>query len=217
MTSLAPELRGPAAVRAGVAGFLRAALPVHLEACRGAWGLSEAQLPAPVSNPTEDPLLGPDAYFARPIDTIDRWPMVSVTHGRATRARARGSVDFNDDGDPVTTTVYPMRVYSWVRAVGRDEVIDMRDNFIAAVQVALASHVDLGTNGWLRLDPRSLAVDFSEVDKVKGERWVAGAYVGFDLSATETLTDRLALPEGYPRDTVSGVNASGTPLPPPTQ
>lgn len=207
--TLAPELRGPAAVRAGVTDFLRAYLPLHIAACRSAWGLSADALPLPVSNP-EDPR--EDAYFAHAITEIDRWPMVAVTHGRRTQPRLRGTVDFDEMGNPVTSAAYPMRVYSWVRTSGREAVSDMRDNFLAALQVTLASHVDLGTD-WLRLDPRTLTFDFSDLDKVSGDRWVAGSYVGFDLSATETLTDRLALPEGYPRDTVSGVNASGTPLP----
>lgn len=207
--TLAPELRGPVAMRSAITDCLRAWLPVHLEACRSAWGLTADQLPAPKSVP-DDPR--EDAYFNRPIDNIDRWPMLSVTHGtRSQRRTPRGSVDFEEDGSLVSRGVYPIRVYSWVKAAGRDDTLAMRDNFITALHLTLASHMNLETR-WLDIDPSSFTQDYSDIDKVTGDRFVAGAYVGFDLAATETLTDRLTLPGGQPRDTVSVVNATGHPL-----
>lgn len=209
--TLAPEIRGPRGIRHAVTTYLRDRLPAHIGACRQAWELTDDELPIPVSR-SDDPRV--DAYFARPVDVIDRWPMLSVTNGPRTQLRSpRGSVDFEEDGSLVTMGTYPMRVYCWVRAEGRDETIDMRDDFATALQIAVHADLTLASR-WLAVEPSSIRLDFSDVEKVKGERWVAGAYVGFDLAATETLTDRLTLPGQQPRDTVSGVNASGTPLPP---
>lgn len=204
----AAELIGPAGVRNDIVAFLRVWYPQHVLACRAAWGLTKAQLPVPVSKPTEP---REDAYLPREPAALDRWPMIAVTTGRRTTARGRG--DISDDGDPIYESTYPVRVWSWVRTEGANATQDMRDYMASALMVTLVSHVNLGTNGRLRLTPTTMVTDFSAVEKVNGERFVAGSYVGFDVSATETLTDRLAHPQQQPRDTVSDVTVTATVLP----
>lgn len=199
------ELRGPAGIRTALAGFYRQWLPVHAPACREAWGLTDAQLPVPASVP-DDPRA--DGYFDRQPPALDRWPLLAVTSGR----RSHSETDRGDDGSPIYRALYPIRVYVWVRAGGMDPTQLMRDNLGSAVAVTTLAHTNLGTAGALALEPSSLAVDFSDVSPVKGDRFVAGAYVGFNVHATETLTDRLALPGQQPRDTVSGVTVTGIPL-----
>lgn len=211
MTSspLETEMRGPAGVREDVRDFLRELLPPHLEACRAAWGRSEAELPLPVSEP-DDPRK--DAYFAVEPAAIDRWPMIAVTTGRYTQ---RGQVDFSIDGDPQYDGTYPVRVYSWVRAAGFEACQRMRDDFGTALRVAFMAHTRLAVpSGQFTVIPSSVVIDFSDITPVRGDRFVAGSYVGFDLRVLETLTDRLALPGQQPRDTVSGVTASAGLLPP---
>lgn len=208
MPTLSYEMRGPRGIRHSLSEFLRLELPRRIVACREAWALEDEQLPLPVSAPN-DPRT--DAYFEREPKAVDRWPLVAVTSGRRTQ---RG-VDFDDDGAPIYRATYPARVYSWVRDEGFDRTQDMRDDLATAIQIALLSHVDLHSVGSrLQLVPSSLVVDFSDVVAVKGDRFVAGSYVGLDVHATETLTDRLALPGEQPRDTVSGVDVSGAQLPP---
>lgn len=201
------EMRGPAGVRAQITGFLRANLAAHLVAAREAWGLEEAALPLPVNEPTEPKR---DAYFDREPTALDRWPMVAVTSGRV----AQRATDFATDFDEVYRSSCPIRVYSWVNAAGRDDAQVMRDNFATAIRVALLSNVMLGTSGDLLLAPSSLVIDFSDVSKVKGDRFVAGSYVGFDATFDETLTYRLAHPGAPPRDTVSTVTVVPSVLPP---
>lgn len=200
------ELRGPRGVRAAVVAFYRDYLPLHAAACRAAWGLTDADLPVPVSDPS-DPRK--DAYFAGDPTGIDRWPMLTVNTGR----RSQRTVDHTDDGDPEYRSVYPVRVFTWVKAEGRDAAQNMRDDLATAVQITLLSHLNLGGDGHLAVVPTSVVTDFSRVEPVKGDRFVAGSFVGFDLQVVETLTDRLALPGQQPRDTVSGVTATGIPLP----
>lgn len=194
-------MRGPRGVRHAVTGFLRAELGRRIEACREAWDLLDHELPAPVSAP-DDPAR--DAFLEREPAAIDRWPLIAVTSGRRTQ---RG-VDLADDGDPQFRATYPLRVYSWVRSEGWDATQDLRDDLATAVQVTVLSDLRLGTD-WLVAAPSTLVMDFSSVQKVKGDRFVAGAYVGFDVHAVETLTDRLALAGGAVRDTVARVGASG--------
>lgn len=204
------EMRGPAGIRSSVTEFLRLELPRRIVACRAAWGLDASRLPLPVSDP-EDPRR--DAYLDREPAAIDRWPLIAVTSGR----RAQRGVDSDPvDGSPIYRATYPVRVYSWVRDAGFDATQDQRDNLATAVQIAVLSHVHLRSPGRrLSVNPSTLVVDFSAVTPVKGERFVAGSYVGFDLHAVETLTDRLALPGEQPRDTVSSVEVTGVPLPHP--
>lgn len=198
-SDLAYEMRGPRALRVAVAGFLITFLPAHLGAARDAWGLSAVQLPTP-----EDGAILPFVP-----DDLDRAPLVAVNSGRMTQ---RG-IDF-DGSDPVYRSTYPVRVYAWVKAEGNREVQDMRDDFATVVRACILSHLNLGTGGWLVAVPSSLVMDFSDVTRVKGERHVAGAYVGFEVLATETLSDRLAAPGALPRDTVASVNVTGVIVPP---
>lgn len=201
------EMRGPAGVRAQITGFLRTNLAGHLVAAREAWGLDAAALPLPVNEPTEPKR---DAYFDREPSALDRWPMVAVTSGRV----AQRAVDFASDFSEVFSSSCPIRVYSWVNAEGRDDAQVMRDNFATAVRVAVLADPKFGTSGDLLLTPSTLVIDFSDVSKVKGDRFVAGSYVGFDVTFAETLTYRLAHPGAPPRDTVSTVTAVSSVLPP---
>lgn len=202
------EMRGPDGVREFVTDFLRAVLPSHLQACREAWGLSESALPEPVSNPRDR---RKDAYFPLEPPAIDRWPMLAVTSGRYTQG---GTIDYSIDGDPVFKGTYPIRVYSWVRAGGHLACQRMRDNFGTALRICFMAHTNLADpSGQFTVIPRSTVLDFSDITEVKGERFVGGSYVGFDLQVLETLTDRLALPGEQPRDTVSGVTAIAHPVP----
>lgn len=200
------ELRGPAGIRTALADFYREWLPQHAPACRAAWGLSDAELPVPASVPEDRRR---DAYLDRSPAALDRWPVLAVNSGR----RSHTESDRADDGSPIYVATYPIRIYSWVRAGGQEATALMRDNLASAVAVTTLAHAALGTAGALALDHGSLVLDFSDVSAVKGDRFVAGSYVGFNVRATETLTDRLAVPAQQPRDTVSGVNVLGVPLP----
>jgi len=198
------EMRGVRGVRLAIAAYLRSELPGHIEAAQLAWGLTAEELPVPVasSDPRED------AYFAREVEALDRWPLIAVASGRLT---SRPS-DFTDDFDEVYRSVLPVRVFAWSRAEGRAQVQDMRDDFANVVRACLLADPQLGTAGDLLLSPETMVIDPSRPDKVKGERWIAGAYIGFDVVVGETLTDRLAHPGQQPRDTVSTVTASAATL-----
>lgn len=194
------EMRGTRGARLVIAGYLRARLPAHVEAYRAAYDLTAEELPVPVSS--SDPK--EDAFYAREVEVLDRWPLIAVGSGRL----AQTASDFTDDFDEVFRSTLPVRVFGWVRADGRAEVQDMRDDFATAMRACLLADPQLGTNGDVMLSPGTMVVDPSRPDKVKGDRWVAGVFVGFDVVIGETLTDRLAHPGEQPRDTVSTVTAS---------
>lgn len=210
MPTAVPDLRsemgGPLRVRHQLLAFYRAYFPMHLAAYTEAWGLDPEVMAPPVSKPGEP---RDDAYMPREPDVIDRWPLLAITTARATTG---GERDFDDDGNPQYRVTYPVRVYTWVKAEGHGATQDLRDDYSTAVRITTLSHTALGSAGELQLVPSTVLTDFSAVSAVKGERFVAGSYVGFNVVATETLTDRLALPGGQPRDTVIGVNAQTSPL-----
>lgn len=203
MTSVNPlEVRGPNGIRTAITDYLRMVLPPHVEACREAWGLTEEQLPLPVDD-RSDPKK--DAYFDREPPAIDRWPMLAVVSGRLTGRAADHDLDA---GETIYRSVCPVRAYVWVKAEGPDETLRMRDDLATAVRIAVLSQQSLGTaQGRLTLVPSTVLTDFSDIVAVKGERFVAGAFVGFDVIVLETLTERLALPGRGERDTVAGVSA----------
>lgn len=203
------EMGGPLRVRHQLTAFYRALFPQHLAAYTEAWGLDPEVMVAPASTPG-DPRT--DAYLPREPDLVDRWPLLAVTTGRAVQG---GERDFDADGNPQYRVTYPVRVYTWVKAEGFGATQDLRDDYGTVARITALSHNDLGTAGALQLVPSTVLTDFSAVAGVKGDRFVAGSYVGFNVIALETLTDRLALPGGPPRDTVIGVNAVTSPLPTP--
>lgn len=196
------ELRGPAGVRHDVLDFLRAWLPAHAAACVAAWGLEASDLPLPVDRPDD---LREHGWMAHEPAAIDRWPLVAVTTGR----RTQRTIDWTEDGQQQYSSSYPVRIYSWVRAEGWDATQDQRDNLATAVQVTVLAHPDLESADRLRVNLASLLTDFSDVVSVKGDRFVAAAYVGFELHVTETLTDRLAMPGEQPRAAATPVTVQG--------
>lgn len=200
MPDLSTEMRGPIAVRHTITEYLRSCLDGHVAALAGVLGLP---VPEMIASAPGEPRT--DGYFAREPGAIDRWPMLSVTSGRMV---GRGAVDVDDDGSETFRSTYPIRVYTWVKAVGFDDAQDLRDVYGTAVRIAVLARPGLDTNGRVQANPSTLVTDFSSVKAVNGDRHVAGSYVGFDVTAIETLTDRLAYPLQQPRDTVSGVNAT---------
>lgn len=204
-----PELRGPDGVRHAIADFLREWVPRHAAAAETAWGLEPGAIGVPVSAP-DDPRA--DAYMPRELRAIDRWPVISVTSGRFRQTETDRDLD---SADVILTGVYPIRVFSWVKDEGFDATADLRDNLATVIRVAVLSHLHLDSPGdSLLVVPSTVVVDQSTVEAVKGDRFVAGSFVAFDVQATETLTDRLTMPGAPPRDTVAVVTTDGAVLPP---
>ena len=203
---LGPELRGAVGVRRDVAEFYREWLPKHAGGCSQAWGVP---VEVPVSRPDDKRA---DAYFDRDPAALDRWPLLSVSTGRRTLTEQDRALD----GEPVITSTYPVRVFTWVRNSGWDATQDARDNLAAAVQITTLAHRSMESDH-LHVVASTLVVDVSNVEAVTGDRFVAGSFVGFDLRVVETLTDRLTLPTMPGQDrvgTVDSVSVSGRVLPP---
>lgn len=169
-----PADRGASRARALVASFLQAYLPPHLVELREAWELEE-----------EEDLETPALFLSREPDVLDRYPTVAVSSTRRLRTQR---VEVLDGGVIEYLVTYSMRVHLWVRAQERGPTIQRRDDLAAAISLLLLDRQTLRVAGDVALvDEDSLYEEYSEVAHVNGDRFVAGAFVGFDLRLTELV------------------------------
>jgi len=139
--------------------------------------LSSSQLPEPRKYLSYEP-------FA-----LDAWPTL------ITLAISTGNIERTDyavDADPIFRVTYQMRTYVWVRDSGGQIVTDQRDNLVAVVREALMdgpslSAYDSSVPCYPKIDESSIREEFSDLTLIKGERLLAGAFVGYDLSLEERV------------------------------
>jgi hypothetical protein len=101
-------------------------------------------------------------------------------------------------GDPLYRVSYSMRTYIWAKTEGSEEVTLMRDRLSTVVRSALLDSpcmkglsepvVDV------MLDESTMREEFSDLTLIKGDRVLAGAYIGYDLYLNE-LVYRLPIGE----------------------
>jgi hypothetical protein len=166
---VASTTRGVGAAKRLVAGYLAAELPAYLADLRIAWGRDAETLPDPV------------AYLHNEPKTLDRWPLVAVAGADRTTRRSEQS--------PRVVTydaTYQLRAFVWVNERGWDQAIDVRDDLTAAVATFLMDRVRVGSDGAAVVQD-GLTESYSDVQPVKGDRHVAGAYIGFQLKVSEAI------------------------------
>lgn len=169
--------RGVGVAKRAVAAFLQAQLPAHLAALRTEWGVDIADLPDFIDHHHNQPL------------ALDQYPVLAIS---ATGLTAMDHVEYQPGNNGITElrfwSRYDLRVFTWVKEEGWDRVIDVRDDLTAAVRTLLVDRPTLGsaTETYLvNLD--TIAEEYSEVQKVKGERYVAGSIIGFELRVAEAV------------------------------
>lgn len=165
----APLTRGPRAVHDQLIGFLQARLPIALAVARQAWGLDPVDLPDPVRYL---------AYESVAID--DRVPIVSVAVGRSL-----GYARTDAEGDYQVR--YICTVYGWLKADDYDPPQQMRDDFASVLASVFLATPSLGAPGRFRFEETTLEVNYSDAAKVKGDRWLAGVSLTFQVQHSEQL------------------------------
>lgn len=169
---------GPAKAKNYMNDFLSYDMPPRLIKYRNEWGLDDFRLPDIAQFLTYEPL------------AMDTWPAI-ITVAISTKSFDRES--FTPGNDPTFRVVYGMRTYVWVRAQGSEEATFMRDNLTTVLRSALLDYPSLRS-----IDPEetfqavmnesTLTEEFSDLTLLKGDRLLAGAYLAYDLSMTETVT-----------------------------
>lgn len=162
-----------------VTEYLAADLPSRLISFRNEWNYDDKKLPTPEKFLSFEPV------------ALDHWPTI-ITLVTGTQGVQR--IDFDEiTSDPVYRVEYGMRTYIWVRHEHPEDTTEVRDNLTTVVRDALIDHpalrsVERGEHCDPYIDEGTIREEFSELTHVKGQRFLAGAYVGYNLMVNETVT-----------------------------
>lgn len=160
-----------------VSNYLEMDIPLRCNRYRNGWNLSNAQLPNPEKFYTFEPL------------ALDAWPTI-ITVVISTSSFNRESYD---GFDPLYRVVYQMRTYVWCRGLGSEEATIARDRLTTVVRSALLDYpclqaTDSRQTFQAMIDESSLREEFSDTTLLKGDRVMAGSYLGYELSINEIVT-----------------------------
>lgn len=158
-----------------VTNYLKIDIPVRLVKYRNGWNLSDSDLPNPAEYLTYEPLV------------LDAWPTI-ITVAISTRSFERHG--YASGLDPIYKANYSMRTYVWCKTDGSQATTDMRDRLTTVVRSALLDYPCLqreGAERQARIEETSVVEEFSDLTLLKGDRVLAGAYIGYELSIDEVI------------------------------
>lgn len=156
--------------------YLAQDIPQRIIRYRNAWNLDSNDLPTPVRYITHEP-------FA-----LDDWPTI-ITVAISTKRFDRNN--YVGNYDPMYVVTYAMRTYIWVKTEGAEQATLMRDQLTTVVRSALLDHPCLSryaAGRQSKLLEETLSEEFSELTLLKGDRVMAGAYLGYDIELEEVIT-----------------------------
>jgi hypothetical protein len=172
-------MHGPHFAKKYVNDYLRVDIPVRIIDYRNGWNLDDQTLPTPEEFITHEPL------------AIDAWPTV-ITIAISTNELSR--IGF-DGPDPLYRIRYAMRTYVWVRTEWAEEVTLMRDRLTTVIRSALLDYpclkaFDKRDSFKVIIDESSIREEFSDITLLKGDRMMAGAYIGYNIEMDEVVSRR---------------------------
>jgi len=170
-------MQGPQFAKKYVTDYLQRDIPNRLTRYRNGWGVDDYTLPNPELYLTYEPI------------ALDHWPTV-ITVVISTNSFDRAG--FIDGGNPIYRVNYSMRTYVWVKTEGSEEVTIMRDRLTTVLRSALLDYPNLqscDTSGDANpeMNESTLREEYSDLTLIKGDRVLAGAYLGYDLSLNEVV------------------------------
>jgi len=172
-------MQGAHIAKSVVTDYLESDLPVRLVSFRNHWNVDDEDLPDPLAYKTFEPL------------AIDVWPII-YTVVVSTNSFNRDGYDLL--GNPEYRTEYTMRTYVWAKDQNPEECTLKRDRLSTVIRSALLDHPSLNAADTLGCEPLiqedTLREEFSDLTLIKGERVMAGAYCGYSMAITETITRR---------------------------
>lgn len=174
-----PLMHGAHFAKKYVTDYLSYDIPIRLVDYRNGWQVDDERLPTPEQFISYEPL------------AIDGWPTV-ITVVISTRQFSRlGMVG----PDPLYRVAYNMRTYVWVRAEGNEEVTLMRDRLTTVIRSALIDRpcvnaYDERVSFKAAIDENSMSEEFSDITLLKGDRMMAGAYLGYTMEIDEIVSRR---------------------------
>lgn len=152
-------------------------IPSRLIKYRNAWNLDDENLP------------DPEKYLVYEPIAIDRWPTlitVAISMNSITRA------DLTPTMNPMYHVEYAMRTYIWVKDDDSEQCTAKRDRLTTVVRSAILDDPCLNlyaqpNNLQAYIDESNLVEEYSDLTQLKGERMMAGAYLGYNLRVTEVV------------------------------
>jgi len=166
---------GPQLLKNFVNEYLKVEIPKRLIKYRNYWDVSNDELPDPAEFLDYEPA------------TMDSWPTIITV---ALSGRGFTRVGHMRYGDPEYQVSYNMRTYAWARTEGGRSVTVMRDILIVVIRSALMDHPCLKRRNPQReamIEESSITEEYSEITLLKGDRYLAGAYVGYELRIEEPI------------------------------
>lgn len=167
-------VRGPQLVREQVMALYKARFPDALAVARVEWGLTAAELPVPLQySPHEAPVL----------DTL---PLLTLGVGKASKYK-RVDIAPEPGVDVEYQVTYQCRLFAWLKRLERDATAESRDDYATVLTAVLLANQGLDASHRFRLEESTVVASYSDIQKVRGDRHVAGCSVTFDLIHTETV------------------------------
>ena len=169
-------MQGPHKAKEFVNLYLESDLPDRLVKYRNAWNLDDEELPEPKK------------YLAYEPVAIDAWPTLITV---AISMDGLERTDYTRLFDPRFSVNYTMRTYIWVKDDQSDLATLKRDRLTAVLRSAILDGPSLNQCGdteglEVMIDESSIREEYSELTLIKGERVMAGAYLGYTVTIVET-------------------------------
>jgi len=170
-------MQGPHKAKYFVNSYLESDLPGRLVKYRNSWNLDDEELPEPLK------------YLAHEPIAIDHWPTL-ITVAIAMNGLERN--DYTSVFDPQFFFNYTMRTYIWVKDDDSELCTLKRDRLTTVLRSALLDAPSLeqcGASDHLEvmIDESSIREEYSDLTLIKGERVMAGSYLGYTLRINEVL------------------------------
>lgn len=157
--------------------YLSTDFPSRVTKYRTGWNLDDRELPSPELYLTYEPI------------ALDHWPTL-ITVAISTNSFER--LMMGPEGDPMYRVNYNMRTYVWAKTDGSEQVTLMRDRLTTVLRSAILDRPSLNRHDTnfgcdVRIDESTLTEEFSDLTLIKGDRVLAGAYLGYTLSINEII------------------------------
>lgn len=169
-------MHGPHSAKAFVTNYLRDDLPNRLVSYRNGWNLDDITLPTPAQYLNYEPV------------GLDEWPSI-ITAAMSMTGMERAEFDRNN---PTYRVTYNMRTYVWVKTEFPELATLMRDRLTTVVRSALLDYpclraADPRNTFQVMIDEGSIREEYSDLTLLKGDRVLAGSYVGYELTMNEIV------------------------------
>lgn len=170
-------MHGAQFAKAYVNEYLKDDLPRRVLRYRNGWNISSTHLPTPLKYQTFEPI------------ALDTWPTI-ITVAISTQRFDR--IGF-EGVDPVYRVNYAMRTYVWCRAEGEEEATIARDRLTTVVRSALLDYpclkaTDPRDTFQAQIQEETMREEFSDLTLLKGDRVLAGSYIGYTLIINEIVS-----------------------------